>query len=287
MKRIGAHVSAEGGVQNTPLNARKIGAEAFALFTKNQRQWKARPLTPENIEGFKKNCKEAGYSTKYILPHGSYLINPGNPDPDGLQKSRDALLDEVRRCEQLGITMLNIHPGAHLKKIREEDCLKRIADSINIVLDQTKGVSIIVENTAGQGSAVGYKFEHLAGIIENVTDKNRVGICIDTCHAFAAGYNISTKDGYQQTWKAFTDCIDFSFLRAIHLNDSKKELGSHVDRHEKIGFGQIGLPAFRMLVNDANLDEIPMILETPDRTHWATEIKLLYGMIEDTVKSHS
>lgn len=287
MKRIGAHVSAEGGVQNTPMNAREIGAEAFALFTKNQRQWNARPLLPENIDGFKKNCSKAGYATKYILPHGSYLINPGNPDPDGLKKSRIALLEEVRRCEQLGIKMLNIHPGAHLKKMNEEDCLKRIAETINLVLDQTKDVSIIVENTAGQGSAVGYKFEHLAGIIQNISDKRRIGTCIDTCHAFASGYDIATEAGYRQTWKIFEECVGFPFLKGVHLNDSKKELGSHVDRHEKIGFGQMGLNAFKMLVNDPNFDEIPMILETPDRTHWASEIKLLYGMIKDSAHTDS
>ncbi len=280
MKRIGAHVSAEGGVENTPLNAKEIGAEAFALFTKNQRQWNTKPLTMDKIEGFKNNCKDTGYSPKYILPHASYLINSGNPEPAGLNKSRAALLDEVRRCQQLGITMLNIHPGAHLKKISEEDCLKRIAESINIVLEQTSGVSVIIENTAGQGSAVGYKFEHLAAIIKQVDDKNRIGVCIDTCHAFASGYEIRTENGYRDTWKNFCDYIDYSYLKGMHLNDSKKELGSHVDRHEKIGFGHIGLPAFGMLVNDPNLDEIPMILETPDKAHWKTEIELLYGMIE-------
>ena len=280
MKRIGAHVSAEGGVENTPLNARNIDAEAFALFTKNQRQWRAKPLTDDNIEGFKKNCKEAGYSSKFILPHASYLINSGNPEPDGLKKSRNALLDEVRRCEQLGITMLNIHPGAHLKKISEEDCLKRIAESIDMVLGKTKGVSVIIENTAGQGSAVGYKFEHLASIIEYVEDKSRIGVCIDTCHAFAAGYDITTDKGYRDTWKNFSDYIDFSYLKGMHFNDSKKELGSHVDRHEKIGFGQIGLPAFRFLVNDPNPEEIPLILETPDKAHWKAEIALLNSMIE-------
>ena len=283
MKRIGAHVSAEGGVQNTPLNAATIDAKAFALFTKNQRQWKAKSLTSENIAAFKDNCLKKGYSTDFILPHASYLINPGNPDPEGLKKSRDALLDEVQRCELLGITMLNIHPGAHLNKYSEEDCLKCIAESINLVLEQTDNVDIIIENTAGQGSAVGYKFEHLAMIIDTISDKKRIGVCIDTCHAYAAGYDISNQKGYEKTWKHFNDIIGWTYLKAIHINDSKRECNSHIDRHERIGFGKIGLSAFYQLMNDPNIDEIPMILETPDQNHWKTEIKALYDMIGKSI----
>ena len=279
MKRIGAHVSAAGGVQNTPLNAHKIGANAFGLFTKNQRQWKAAPLKTESIEGFKENCQRLDYSADYILPHASYLINLGNPSTDGLEKSRNALLDEAMRCEQLGNKMLNVHPGAHLKKISISECLSLIANSINQLIDQTKDVIIVIENTAGQGSSVGHSFEQLAEIIRQVSDKKRMGVCIDTCHAFAAGYDLTTESGYRKSFREFEETVGYSFLRGMHLNDSKKALGSRVDRHEKIGEGLMGLKAFEFIVNDPHFDEIPMILETPDRENWAKEIKFLYEMI--------
>ncbi|HKJ47145.1 MAG TPA: deoxyribonuclease IV [Balneolales bacterium] len=280
MKRIGAHVSAAGGVHNTPVNANNIGAKAFGLFTKNQRQWNAKPLSEENIRGFKENCQKLHYSMDYILPHASYLINLGNPRPDGLEKSRKALLDESIRCEQLGIKMLNVHPGAHLKKIAPSDCLSLIADSINWVHERSNNVSIIIENTAGQGSSMGFKFDQLASIIEEVSDKKRVGVCIDTCHAFAAGYNLSSDKGYQDTFAEFEQTVGYKYLKGFHINDSKKPLGSRVDRHEKIGDGLMGLKAFEYIMNDQRLDEIPMILETPDRKNWAREIHLLYKMVE-------
>ena len=188
MKYVGAHVSASGGVENAPLRADEIGAKAFALFVKNQKQWFANPLTVENIDGFKKNCEDLKFEMDYILPHDSYLINLGSPDPDGLKKSRNSFLKEMQRCEQLSIKLLNFHPGSHLKKITEDACLNRIAESINITLDKTQGVCALIENTAGQGTNVGYKFEHLAQIIDKVEDKTRVAVCIDTCHVFAAGY---------------------------------------------------------------------------------------------------
>ena len=278
MKRVGAHVSAGGGVENAPLNAKKIGAKAFALFTKNQRQWKAKPLTNDNIEKFRQNCEDAGYLPEHVLPHDSYLINLGHPEKEGLEKSRDAFLDEMQRCEQLGLKLLNFHPGSHLKKIEEDACLKRIAESINIALDKTKGVSAIIENTAGQGTNMGFMFEHLATIIDNVEDKDRVGVCLDTCHTFTAGYDLRTKKAFKATMDEFEKLVGFKYLSAMHLNDSKPDLGARVDRHQSIGKGKLGVDPFRFIMNDKRFDEIPMVLETIDDTIWAEEIKLLYSL---------
>jgi deoxyribonuclease IV len=278
MKRVGAHVSAGGGVENAPLNAKAIGAKAFALFTKNQRQWKAKPLTNDNIEKFRQNCEDAGYLPKHVLPHDSYLINLGHPEKEGLEKSRDAFLDEMQRCEQLGLKLLNFHPGSHLKKIEEDACLKRIAESINIALDKTKGVSAIIENTAGQGTNMGFKFEHLAAIIDNVDDKKRVGVCLDTCHTFTAGYDLRTKNAFKATMDEFDKLVGFKYLSAMHLNDSKPDLGARVDRHQSIGKGKLGVDPFSFIMNDKRFDEIPMVLETIDDTIWAEEIKLLYSL---------
>jgi len=278
MKRVGAHVSAGGGVENAPLNAKKIGAKAFALFTKNQRQWKAKPLTNDNIEKFRQNCEDAGYLPEHVLPHDSYLINLGHPEKEGLEKSRDAFLDEMQRCEQLGLKLLNFHPGSHLKKIEEDACLKRIAESINIALDKTKGVSAIIENTAGQGTNMGFMFEHLATIIDNVEDKDRVGVCLDTCHTFTAGYDFRTKKTFKATMDEFENIVGFKYLSAMHLNDSKPDLGARVDRHQSIGKGKLGVDPFRFIMNDKRFDEMPMVLETIDDTIWAEEIKLLYSL---------
>lgn len=280
MKYVGAHVSAAGGVENTPERAYKIGAKAFALFTKNQRQWKAKPLAPESIDGFKGNCEKFGFSMDHVMPHDSYLINLGHPDKSQLQKSRDAFLDEVQRCEQLGIRLLNFHPGSHLNQQSPEDCLRTIAESINRTLDQTSGVTAVIENTAGQGTNMGFEFEQLAEIIDQVEDKERVGVCIDTCHAFAAGYDISSREGYEQTMKEFGSIVGFEYLKGMHLNDSKKELGSNVDRHENMGEGEIGLEAFRFIMEDDRLENIPMILETPDTDRWAEEIEMLYRLAD-------
>ena len=278
MKRVGAHVSAGGGVENAPLNAKAIGAKAFALFTKNQRQWKAKPLTNDSIEKFRKNCEANGYLPEHVLPHDSYLINLGHPEKEGLEKSRDAFLDEMQRCEQLGLKLLNFHPGSHLKKIEEDACLKRIAESINIALDKTKGVSAIIENTAGQGTNMGFMFEHLATIIDNVEDKDRVGVCLDTCHTFTAGYDLRTKKAFKATMDEFEKLVGFKYLSAMHLNDSKPDLGARVDRHQSIGKGKLGVDPFRFIMNDKRFDEIPMVLETIDDTIWAEEIKLLYSL---------
>ena len=278
MKRVGAHVSAGGGVENAPLNAVAIGAKAFALFMKNQRQWKAKPYTTDNIEKFRQNCEDAGYLPEHILPHDGYLINLGHPEKEGLEKSRDAFLDEMQRCEKLGLVMLNFHPGSHLKKISEEACLKRIAESINIALDKTKDVSAVIENTAGQGSNMGFRFEQLASIIDNVADKKRVGVCFDTCHAFTAGYDIRTKKAFKATMDEFEKVVGFKYLSGMHLNDSKPDLGARVDRHQSIGKGKLGVEPFRFIMNDKRFEEIPMVLETIDETIWAEEIKLLYSL---------
>ena len=273
MKYIGAHVSASGGVEYAPVNAHEIGANAFALFTKNQRQWVSKPLTAESIDLFQQNCEKYGFLPEYILPHGSYLINLGHPEEEGLTKSRVAFLDEMQRCEQLGLKLLNFHPGSHLNKIDTEACLSRIAESINIVLDKTKGVTAVIENTAGQGSNLGNEFWHLRYIIDKVEDKSRVGVCLDTCHTFTAGYNFL--QDYDQVFNSFEQEVGFSFLRGIHLNDSKKEVGSRVDRHDSIGQGYIGNAFFERLMKDTRFDNLPIILETPDETLWAKEIAWL------------
>lgn len=272
-------MSASGGVENAPLNARKIGARAFAIFTKNQKQWKSAPLTEKSIRLFSDNCRQSGFQPEHILPHDGYLINPGSPDPEMLQKSRDALLDEMQRCEQLGLTMLNFHPGAHLNKVSEEDCIKTIAESINIILQNTRGVTAVIENTAGQGSAIGHRFEQLRNIIDLVEDKSRVGVCFDTCHAFAAGYDIKSPEGYEETFRAFDTVIGLKYLRGLHLNDARKGLASRVDRHESIGKGELGPETFIRIMNDPRFDNMPIILETPDEDRWAEEIAWLYSVI--------
>ena len=280
MKYVGAHVSASGGVENAPLNASTIGAKAFALFTKNQRQWFSNPLSRESIKRFRENCEKLGYKPFQILPHDSYLINLGHPEQEPLEKSRTSFLDEMQRCEQLGLDRLNFHPGSHLKKISEEECLSRIAESINIALDKTRGVIAVIENTAGQGTNMGHKFEQLKFMIDKIEDKSRVGICIDTCHAYTSGYNIKTPEGFRETFRLFEKIIGFNFLKGMHLNDSKKELASRVDRHDSIGKGLLGEDVFRMLMNDARFDNMPLILETPDESLWEAEIKNLYSLIK-------
>lgn len=274
-KRLGAHVSASGGVENAPLNAVAIGADAFALFTKNQRQWQAAPLAEKSVEAFRSNCAVAGISAEWILPHDSYLINLGHPDDEALEKSRTSFIGEMQRCEQLGLRMLNFHPGSHLKAISEDECIARVADSINIALDRTSGVTAVIENTAGQGSNIGYRFEHLAAIIDRVEDKSRVGVCIDTCHTYTAGYDLRPEGEYDKVFADFDSIVGFSYLRGIHLNDSKKELGTRVDRHDSIGRGVMGMEFFRRFMQDERFDGVPIVLETPDESLWPEEINLL------------
>lgn len=274
-KYIGAHVSASGGVGNAVLAAESIGATAFALFTRNQRSWVSRPLQQAEIDAFRSLLRSRGFSPRYVLPHDSYLINLGSPDQDTLAKSRAAFLDEMRRAQQLGLSLLNFHPGSHLNRISEEECLDQIAAEINLALEQTEGVTAVIENTAGQGTNLGWRFEHLARIIAGVNDKSRVGVCIDTCHTLAAGYDLTTEMGYQFTMDEFEHTVGFSFLRAVHLNDSKKGCGSRVDRHESLGKGCMGQEFFVRLMHDSRFDDMPIILETPDPTLWADEIAWL------------
>ncbi|HPS09776.1 MAG TPA: deoxyribonuclease IV [Paludibacteraceae bacterium] len=280
MKYIGAHVSAAGGVENAPLNAHKIGATAFALFTKNQKQWIAPPLSEKSIELFKQRCEEYGFKAAHILPHDSYLINLGSPEAEPLAKSRAAFLDEMQRCEQLGLDRLNFHPGSHLNRISPDECLARIAESINMTLDKTTGVAAVIENTAGQGTNMGHTFEQIAQIIEKVEDKSRVGICIDTAHSLAAGYELRTPEGFAETFSKFDEIIGFRYLKGMHINDSKKDLSTRVDRHDSLGKGLMGMDTFRFILQDARFDNIPLILETPDETIWAEEIALLFSLMK-------
>ena len=295
MKYVGAHVSASGGVENAPLNAMKIGAKAFALFTKNQRQWVAKPLTQESIDAFKTNLEKSGILPKHVLPHDSYLINLGHPEADKLEKSRTAFIDELERCAQLGLDKLNFHPGSHLVKIPKRDphyeeklmeaelhCLDVIAESMNLAIAATAGsdVKLVIENTAGQGSNLGYKFEHLSYLIDRVDDKSRVGVCLDTCHTFTAGYDLRTREAYDETMDAFERIVGFKYLMGMHINDSKPPLGSRVDRHQSLGLGEIGWDAFRFIMNDPRMDDIPLVLETINEEIWPEEIKALYALVE-------
>lgn len=278
MKYVGAHVSAAGGVENAPVNAEKIGARAFAFFTKNQRQWVAADYREENIEQFKSRCRDLGYSPDHILPHASYLINLGHPEQEALDKSRNAFFDEMKRCEQLGLNRLNFHPGSHLDKIDIDACLDKIAESINMALERTSGVAAVIENTAGQGTNLGHTFEQIAHIIDKVEDKGRVGVCIDTAHALAAGYEIRNKQDFEKTFADFERIVGFKYLKGLHINDSKKELGARVDRHDSLGKGVMNMEPFSFIMNDSRFDDLPLILETPEPEIWPDEIKLLYSL---------
>ena len=275
MKFFGAHVSASGGVENAPRNASAIGATAFALFTKNQRQWRSAPLSATSIEAFRRELAAAAIDPRHVLPHDSYLINLGHPEEEGLERSREAFLDEMQRCEQLGLDRLNFHPGSHLKKISVEECLDRVAESINIALRATKGVTAVIENTAGQGSNVGFAFWQLRRIIDGVEDRSRVGVCLDTCHSFAAGYDLSSELACERTFEEFDREVGFEYLRGVHLNDALRPLGSRIDRHTPLGEGQIGWDCFRFIARDSRFDDLPLILETPDESRWAEEFAIL------------
>ena len=283
MKYIGAHVSAAGGPENAVTAAQSLGARAFALFTRNQKSWVSKPLSTESIATFKERLAASSILPKYVLPHDSYLINLGSPDTTpggGLEKSRRAFLDEMQRAEQLGLTLVNFHPGSHLKQISPEECLDRIAESINLVLAQTTTAVAVIENTAGQGSNLGYEWSQIRRIIDGVNDKSRVGVCIDTCHTLAGGYDLKTQAGYDDAFASFDREIGFPYLRAIHLNDSVKDVGSHVDRHANLGQGCLGLDFFRRFILDPHFDDMPIILETPDESLWAQEIEWLYSIIK-------
>lgn len=280
MKYIGAHVSVAGGVTNAPVNAHAIGAKAFALFTGSSSRWVSKPISDAEAAMFAKRCGQYGYTPDVILPHDNFLINLGSPDSEKLEKSRKSFLDEMRRCEKLGLSMLNFHPGSHLNVSSVDECLDRIAESINITLDVTSGVTAVIESTAGQGSNLGYDFAHIAHIIDKVEDKSRVGVCVDTCHTYSAGYDLRSEEGYAETWRQFDEIIGAGYLRALHLNDDKRELGSRIDRHASIGEGTLGREFFVRLVNDPRFDNMPLILETPDDLLWAEEIAWLYSKME-------
>lgn len=280
MKRIGAHVSASGGVANAPLNAQNIAADAFALFVKNQRQWSAKPLSQKDIDEFKLNLNKANIKPEHILAHNSYLVNLGHPDADARAKSFNSFLDEIRRCEALGIELINFHPGSHLKQISEDECLELIAQQMNNLLKNSSNIKLVIENTAGQGSNLGYKFEHLAALINMSQDSSRVGVCIDTCHLFASGYDIRDDESYAKTMSEFDRIVGYKYLSGMHINDSKVALGSRKDRHDSLGVGMIGKQAFKFIMNDPKIDEIPLILETIDESIWADEIKMLRDFID-------
>lgn len=282
MKYIGAHVSVAGGVANAPLEANAIGARAFALFTGSSSRWVSKEIPAEEAEAFRLNCEKFGYTPSVILPHDNFLINLGSPDSKKLALSRKSFLDEMKRCEQLGLTLLNFHPGSHVNAMEADACLDLIAESINLTLDKTEGVTAVLENVAGQGSNLGHSFEQLAHIIDRIEDKTRVGVCIDTCHAYSAGYDLADPEGYEKTWADFDSTIGFKYLKGMHINDDKKPLGSRIDRHESIGLGTLGKEFFVRLVNDPRFDGIPLILETPDETIWAEEIAWLYGQIRES-----
>ena len=280
MKYVGAHVATSKGVSSAPLNAHNIGAKAFALFTRNPSRWASKPITDKDANLFKERCDEFGFSPEVILPHDSYLINLGSPEEEALAKSRLAFMDELQRCEQLGLKLLNFHPGSHLRKMEIDDCLDRIAESINVCLGESAGVKAVIENTAGQGSNLGFSFAQIARIIDGVEDKERVGVCIDSCHAFAAGYDLANREGYGSMWREFDETIGLKYLSGMHINDSKKGLGSKVDRHESVGKGMIGEEFFKMMMNDPRLDNIPLILETPNDEIWPDEIAWLYSLVD-------
>ena len=261
-----------GGVENAPLNAHAIGATAFALFVKNQRQWKAAPLSLESIRKFKENCKKYGYTPEMILPHDGYLINLGQPDAEKRRQSIEAFVDELERCAALGLDRLNFHPGSHLRLVSVEEDINIIAASVREALDRVPGVTAVFENTAGQGSNMGFCFEHLSEMLEKVGLPDRVGVCIDTCHAFAAGYDFSTPEGFADVWSEFDRLIGFKYLKGMHLNDAKAGVGSHLDRHESLGAGTLGWDVFKWIAQDSRFDSIPLILETVNPDIWQEEI---------------
>ena len=280
MKYIGAHVSISGWVENAPLNAAALNATAFALFTKNQRQWSAPGYSDEQIAAFRENCRKFNYTPAQILPHDSYLINLGQPDPEKRKRALAAFIDVLTRCHQLGLDRLNFHPGSTLKLVSESEGCRIIGETVRAALDEVPEVTAVFENTAGQGSNLGYTFDQLAAMIEAVDRPERVGVCIDTCHAFAAGYDLSTAEGFESVFAEFDSKIGFKYLRGMHLNDAKGVLGQKLDRHDSLGRGNLGFAAFERIVTDKRFDGIPLILETPDESIWSQEIAALLELAD-------
>jgi len=279
-KFLGAHVSVSGGVFKAPKNAYDIGGTAFAMFLKNQKRWVAKDYDEKVISKFKDELKKYNLSTDYIMPHAGYLINLANNDPEKWQKSYDALVDELKRGEQLGLKFLNLHCGSHLGLISTEEGCKLIAKGINNAIKETNYITVVLENTAGKGNTIGGDFKELKSIIDKIEDKNRIGVLLDTCHTFDFGYDISSKEGYEKTFDEFDKLIGFSYLKGIHLNDSMFGLSSKKDRHESIGKGLLGMDFFRRFMNDPRFDNMPITLETINPDIWAEEIKLLYSLID-------
>ncbi|KAK7450629.1 DNA-(apurinic or apyrimidinic site) lyase [Stygiomarasmius scandens] len=290
--KVGAHVSAAGGVENSVLNAARIGAPAFALFLKSQRKWESPPLKDESITLFKERMKTLGYEPGNVLPHGSYLINLGNPDAEKREKSYQCFLDDLKRCDQLGLELYNFHPGSTTGLVQPSESIQHIASSINRAHKDTPGsrVVVVLENMAGAGNVIGSSFEELGEIIALVEDKERVGVCLDTCHLFAAGYDIRTKEGWDNTLKALDTHVGLSYLRGLHLNDSQTGLGSKRDRHENLGMGTLSLHSFHHILTDPRTQGIPMVLETPSHEEsrgledkwdvWRKEIQVLNRLSE-------
>jgi deoxyribonuclease-4 len=275
---IGPHVSIGGGVAKAPVNAQALGATGFGMFVKNQRQWTAEPYASTDIDSFKKQLAADGYTKAQVLPHAGYLINLANPDEAAHEKSMASLVDEIRRCMALGLDKLNLHPGSHLRLITPEEACDRIAKSINRALAQTQGVTVVIENTAGSGGNLGSVFEELKAMIDGIDDKARVGICLDTAHTFAAGFDIRTRDGFLKTMERFDKTVGMKYLRGMHLNDSKAGLTSHVDRHESLGAGLLGIEVFKCIMKDKRFENMPLVLETPDEEIWAQEIRQLQDL---------
>jgi deoxyribonuclease-4 len=268
--RLGSHVSIAGGIDRAVLTARDVGCEALQIFVKSSNQWRAAPFREGEVERFRSNLETTGLGP--VVAHDSYLINLCSPDDALWEKSVGAFELELDRCEALGIPFLVTHPGSHLGS-GEEAGLARLARAIDRVHSRRPEgkVKILLETTAGQGSGLGHRFEHLSAVLRKVDNPSRVGVCLDTCHIFAAGYDIRTPRGYRETLERFESEIGLGKLMAIHLNDSKRELGSRVDRHQQIGKGHLGVEAFRFLVNDPRLVEVPMVLETPKGPDYAED----------------
>lgn len=277
MKYIGAYVSEEPGLATVPARAAALGARAFGITTAPTNVWRAPDPDPEVCSLFRAACAEYGFTTDHILPHAGFLINLCSPDKRKLALSRIALIDEMRRCRLLGLTMVNFHPGATLRAMDDDAACRLIAQSINYVLDKSEGVTAVIENTAGQGSNLGWDFAQIGMMIDGVEDKTRVGVCIDTCHAHAAGYDFTSEEGYRESWQRFDDVIGRQYLRGMHLNDAVRPLGSRIDRHAPIGAGTVGREFFSRLMADPRTDGIPLLLETPDESLWPEEIRTLYG----------
>ena len=277
---IGGHVSTAGGVDKAIENAKLINAKAISFFVKNQRQWNAKPLEEKIIDSFKTKLKESKIEPDKVLPHAGYLINLGAPDPEKREKSLKSFIEEMERCSLLGLNSINIHPGSHLREISEDESLDNVISCIETALTEIPNLNIILETTAGQGSNLGYKFEHFGYIISKLSNKSRIGVCLDTCHTFSAGYNLKDSSGYDLTIKEFEKHIGFKYLKGVHLNDSKFDCGKRKDRHEQIGKGFLGMDFFERFINDSHFYNIPIILETPDSSQWKAEIEMLYNMVK-------